>query len=190
VQQSGGQTTYAEQPYYVEQQSYGQSPPGYGYNQQQGHSQYSPPPKPDAEPPRPHVSLWKAYKLFWKNYAKASGRASRTEYWGAYLFNMLFSIAVQIPAYILQSSNTAISNALFAIAGIYGFAIFCPAICIAIRRLHDSGKSGFYLFLILIPFAGAIVYLVLMCLPPVNNASNPWHKDATQAPTQSFQPQQ
>ncbi|EFR94822.1 conserved hypothetical protein, partial [Listeria innocua FSL J1-023] len=47
---------------------------------------------------------------------------------------------------------------------LYLLAILLPTISLMVRRLHDSGKSGLYLLLDLIPFVGGIIVLVFMCL--------------------------
>jgi len=89
------------------------------------------------------------------NYANANGRASRKEYWMFALFNLLFLIAAYIVDYLLGTSPW--------IYVLYGLAIFVPSITVSIRRLHDIGKSGWWLWIGVIPFIGAIWFLVLVC---------------------------
>ena len=49
------------------------------------------------------------------------------------------------------------------LAWLYSLAVLLPGLGVAVRRLHDTGKSGWMIFIILIPFAGVIWFLVLMC---------------------------
>jgi len=49
----------------------------------------------------------------------------------------------------------------------YALAVFIPGLAVAVRRLHDISKSGWYLLILLIPLAGAIWMIVLMCTDSV-----------------------
>lgn len=88
-----------------------------------------------------------------KEYGNFSGRARRKEYWMFILFNMIFSIAAIFLDYI-------IGYGLF--YGIYALALLIPAIAVSVRRLHDIGKSGWMLLIVLIPLIGSIWLLILM----------------------------
>jgi uncharacterized membrane protein YhaH (DUF805 family) len=77
-----------------------------------------------------------------KKYATFAGRANRAEYWYFVLFNIIAGIIVQ-----------QISKGLY---NIYQLAAFLPGLAIAVRRLHDSGKNGWW---ILLPFYN--LYLVI-----------------------------
>jgi len=48
------------------------------------------------------------------------------------------------------------------LGGIYTLAVFVPSIAVAVRRLHDTERSGWWLLIALVPFIGAIVLLVFM----------------------------
>lgn len=85
-----------------------------------------------------------------KNYANFEGRARRSEYWYFVLFNTIFSIAFLVIDLLVFSSEKPM------IRGIYSLAVLLPAIAVGVRRMHDVGKSGWY---ILIP----IYNLVLAC---------------------------
>ncbi|QKE74960.1 DUF805 domain-containing protein [Arthrobacter citreus] len=91
-----------------------------------------------------------------KNYAVFNGRARRTEYWMFILFSAIITIILSI----LQSI-AGIDNVL---TGIYGLLTLLPNLAVGARRLHDSGKSGWWLLLCLIPFIGTIILLVFFCL--------------------------
>ncbi|WP_113923903.1 DUF805 domain-containing protein [Cognataquiflexum aquatile] len=94
-----------------------------------------------------------------KNYATFSGRARRSEYWFFSLFYMIFAVV----AITLDNLFGITIEGLF-----YGplyfiliFAMIVPSLAVAVRRLHDVGKSGWFYFIILIPFIGAVWFLVL-----------------------------
>lgn len=126
------------------------------------------------------IGMMSAYKLMFKNYAKFSGRSRRSEYWYASLMNFLIMLAVELLNGVLMGVGVAIQPAvadtyssvgliLVGISGIIGFllmiysiALIVPGLALAIRRLHDIGKSGWYLLLGLIPIIGGIIMLVFM----------------------------
>lgn len=90
-----------------------------------------------------------------QNYANFSGRARRSEYWFFVLFNVLFSIA----AFILD-----MITGIGIIGGLYALAMLIPGLAVAVRRLHDIGKSGWMYLIVLIPIVGGIWLLVLLFL--------------------------
>ena len=89
----------------------------------------------------------KFYLKVLQNYATFKGRASRSEYWYFVLFNIIFSIAL---SYVSGVVNFPI------LYTIYSLALLIPSIAVAVRRMHDVGKSGWF---ILIP----IYDLILAC---------------------------
>jgi len=96
-----------------------------------------------------------------KNYAVFSGRARRKEYWMFVLFNMIFSIVAVILDNILGTAIEGIGYGLFYI--LYCLAVLIPGLAVLVRRLHDSGKSGWFFFIVLVPIIGGIWLLVLLC---------------------------
>ena len=67
---------------------------------------------------------------------------------------------------IVVSAFMAVSDTLYyVLSGIVTVALLLPSICVAIRRLHDTGRGGGWCFIALIPLVGAIWLLVLMLLP-------------------------
>ena len=99
-------------------------------------------------------------------YAEFNGRARRTEYWMFTLFNILIMVGLEIIAVIVDKVTG--SHALVGLIGfifvLYWLAVLVPSIAVSVRRLHDTGKSGWFLLLALIPFIGAIILLVFMVL--------------------------
>jgi len=100
---------------------------------------------------------------YWKvlrKYAVFSGRARRKEYWLFVLFNIIISIALTVIDTMTGTFSKEASAGL--LSGIYTLAVLIPGIAVAVRRLHDIDRSGWWLLIILIPVIGAIVLLVFM----------------------------
>ncbi len=93
-----------------------------------------------------------------KKYATFSGRAQRAEYWYFFLFYLLIFIGLSILDG-LTGSFSAESGMGF-LGGLLSLALFVPSLAVGVRRLHDTGRSGWFLLLALIPLVGAIVLLV------------------------------
>ncbi|MNI51531.1 Inner membrane protein YhaI [compost metagenome] len=91
-----------------------------------------------------------------QNYVGFQGRARRTEYWMFFLFNFIIGIVLGILGAIIGLGN--------GLNYLYSLAILLPSLAVGVRRLHDTGKSGLWLLIALVPFVGAIVLLVFMCL--------------------------
>jgi uncharacterized membrane protein YhaH (DUF805 family) len=85
------------------------------------------------------------------NYAKFDGRARRSEYWYFFLFNIIVSIVAGV-------IDAAIGSPVLAI--IVTLALLVPGIAVGCRRLHDIGKSGWWLLIGLVPLVGAILLIV------------------------------
>ena len=94
-----------------------------------------------------------------KQYANFNGRARRKEYWMFALFNLIFLIAAMILDNILGTTIWILPYGYLYIA--YSLFVMLPSIAVAVRRLHDIGKSGWMLLISLIPLIGGIWLLVL-----------------------------
>ena len=101
-----------------------------------------------------------------KQYADFSGRARRKEYWMFVLFNFIFLIVAAILDNILgltfKIAGQSVGYGWLYLA--YCLAILIPGLAVAVRRLHDRGKSGWYYFIAFIPLIGFIILLVWFCL--------------------------
>jgi uncharacterized membrane protein YhaH (DUF805 family) len=102
-----------------------------------------------------------------RQYADFSGRARRKEYWMFVLFNAIFLFVASIIDIILAwmldlwSPYTADYSTMRCYLT-YSFAMMLPSLAVVIRRLHDIGKSGWWILISLIPLVGGIWLLVLM----------------------------
>lgn len=88
-----------------------------------------------------------------KKYAVFSGRARRKEYWMFFLFNIIVSFFVGLVAGFvgaLMGQGPALANAANVL---YGLAIVLPALAVAVRRMHDLGRSGWW---VIVPVANLI----------------------------------
>ena len=94
-----------------------------------------------------------------KKYVDFSGRARRTEYWMFALFNVIFAIVALVLDNLLGTASEELGYGLF--YGLFSLAIMLPGLAVTVRRLHDVGKSGWWIFISLIPLIGGIWLLVL-----------------------------
>ena len=92
-------------------------------------------------------------------YADFNGRARRKEYWMFVLFNAIISFVIGF-IFGLIEGFTGITGISY-ISYIYSLFILIPSLAVCVRRLHDIGKSGWMLLLILIPIIGSIWLLIL-----------------------------
>ena len=97
-------------------------------------------------------------------YANFEGRARRSEYWYFTLFYVLSYLLISFCAGLLTAllgeSLAFISIILIAILV---FGLLIPNLAVTIRRLHDIGKSGWFMLIGIIPLVGSIILLVYLC---------------------------
>ena len=104
--------------------------------------------------------------VFRNKYATFSGRASRSEYWWSYLGIAVISMVLQIIGIVGGLALGSVNEGLGALFGLVAFAgllaLLIPSLAVNVRRLHDTGKSGWMLLILLIPCIGFILWLVWM----------------------------
>jgi len=115
-----------------------------------------------------------------KKYADFSGRARRKEYWFFVLFNIIISVVLTVCDVFLGTYSAAASIGI--LTGIYTLAVLIPGIAVSVRRLHDTGRSGWWLLIVLVPLIGALVLLIFMFIDsqPGQNAYGPSPKTGEQ----------
>jgi len=101
------------------------------------------------------------YLAVLKKYAVFSGRARRKEYWMFGLFNFIFCVVALILDNLLGIAIEHVGYGPIYI--IYTLAVLVPGLAVGVRRLHDVEKSGWYLFIGLIPIVGGILLIIKMC---------------------------
>ena len=115
-------------------------------------------PAPQFQPDgaRPMLGFWEAVKICWSKYADFTGRARRSEYWWFCLFT---TIVILIPVLVMiiflaigsSASEGAGSMLWYApaliamlVIGVIGLALIIPSLAVQTRRLHDTGRSGWW----------------------------------------------
>ena len=94
------------------------------------------------------------YLTVLKKYVQFSGRARRSEYWYFFLFSTIISIVLAVVDYAMGTRTEDPFGGRGILGNIYTLAILLPSIAVAIRRMHDVGKSGWF---ILIPIYNFIL---------------------------------
>ena len=94
-------------------------------------------------------------------YADFRGTANRSEYWWFWSIYCFILIFLPLIGFILDDMGVRLYSLLFLwVVGILGLT--CPFISVSIRRLHDSGLSGWHFLWRLVPYVGPIITFILM----------------------------
>jgi uncharacterized membrane protein YhaH (DUF805 family) len=110
----------------------------------------------------------------WDQYADFSSRARRKEFWMFYLFNMLiFILFYLLIALAFAFGDETLLMLVIALFVIYLLAAFIPYLAVTVRRLHDTGKSGWTILISLIPLIGGFLLLIFL-LTDSYPMSNQW----------------
>ena len=94
-----------------------------------------------------YISVVKKFFVF-------NGRAGRSEYWYFVLFHVLISIGFTLVG--------AVFSKLSFLTGIYAIVVILPSLGVMVRRLHDSGRSGWWALISIIPIVGTLVLLYFL----------------------------
>lgn len=116
------------------------------------------------------MGFGESIKACFARYVTFSGRASRPEYWYFFLFTLIVSIAAGLIDWLFftsvttletetSSTTTAISDG--PVQGLAALVLFLPQLAAAWRRMHDTGRSGWYVLLPTLLAAGAFAVLIL-----------------------------
>lgn len=100
------------------------------------------------------------YSLPWKSFATFSGRARRREYWTFVLVNLLIYLVLMALDVALNLFSPEAGIGL--LSGIFSLLTILPNLAVSVRRLHDTGRSGWWILIGLIPCIGLVLlYFVL-----------------------------
>lgn len=92
------------------------------------------------------------------NYINFSGRAARPQYWYFILFLILGGIVTAIfDVLVLGAKEFGPTNIIFSLA------TFIPSLAVGVRRLHDIGRTGWWLLIAFVPIVGVILLIVWAC---------------------------
>lgn len=98
-----------------------------------------------------------------KKYAVFNGRARRKEYWYFVLFNFIIGLILGMIEGLIIVINGSDPETNFSVLRlIYSLAIFIPSIAVAVRRLHDTDRTGWLILIGLIPLIGWIIFLIFL----------------------------
>ena len=103
-----------------------------------------------------------------RKYADFGGRARRKEYWMFTLINSLFLLAPYALLMLIMTlwpgwTPGMLGPILALVIAAYWLGIFLPSMAVATRRLHDTGRSGWWFCINLVPLLGGIAFLVFLC---------------------------
>lgn len=114
---------------------------------------------PDLTPQLTVSTFSGAIGAFFSQYFTFSGRANRPEYWYAFLFVFLLLCGTTVGDLILVDPTYSFTP----LTTIAQLATLIPSLAVGVRRLHDTDRSGWWMFIVLIPLIGLIVLLVFAC---------------------------
>jgi uncharacterized membrane protein YhaH (DUF805 family) len=97
------------------------------------------------------MSFQESIRACLTKYADFSGRASRPEFWWFVLFVLLVTLAL--------------TTIIPVLGNVFGLAMLLPQLAVGARRLHDTGRSGWWQLLLLVPVAGLIGLIILWAQP-------------------------
>jgi uncharacterized membrane protein YhaH (DUF805 family) len=100
------------------------------------------------------------YMMALHKYAVFTGRAQRKEYWFFYLFTVLITLGLAILDMLIGSFDRV--TGVGVLSGLYSLAVLIPNLAVTVRRLHDTNRSGWWFFIVLVPFIGGIVLFIFL----------------------------
>lgn len=105
------------------------------------------------------MNFSQAINTCFSKYVTWQGRAPRSEYWWFFLFTMLIGIVFAMFVTLAIGLNAETIGLMY----LPTLVTFLPSLSVLVRRLHDTNRSGWWYWLILVPLVGPIIMLVWMC---------------------------
>lgn len=143
----------------------------------------------------PEISFVGALRSFFNKYVDFSGRATRREYWFMYLWKLIFSAILYFMTMLLSFSTVGFGMAslleldelnlaafisslsglgwILMVYAIYDMVMLIPSLALLVRRIHDTGKDGLWILMLLVPFVN-IIFFFIWTLSPSEPHSNKW----------------
>lgn len=125
-----------------------------------------------------------AVRTCMSKYVDFSGRARRSEFWYFALLSFLVGIVTSILDAILGTDYDTGGGLVNTVASL---ALFLPSLAVAVRRLHDTGRSGWWILIGLIPIVGLILLIVWYCSHTVPG-DNQYGPDPKNGPSGGYPP--
>jgi len=119
-------------------------------------------------------SFLKAVKLGYQRYFDFNGRSTRPEYWWWTLF---FWGVVGVLGNVVDNAPSNVAGVFQILSGIFFISAIIPSLAVTVRRLHDTNRSGIWIFLGVVPVVGLLL-LVFMCFDTIAG-SNEWGAEPT-----------
>lgn len=128
------------------------------------------------------MGFTEAVKTVFSKYATFSGRATRSEFWWFYLFNIIMYWGLTIIGMVIGGASSGAEGMLagggigMVLTILYGLAVIIPTISVCVRRLHDTNRSGWNYWWCLLPIVGAIILLIFFVQGsyPADNEYGPY----------------
>lgn len=117
-----------------------------------------------------------------RKYAVFSGRAGRPEFWWFFLFTFLVSIAAALLDAVMGLDFDAEATGGSGVFQLLStLALFVPSLAVNVRRLHDTGRSGWWLLILLVPCLGVIM-MIVFCATAGESHGNKYGERLTSGP--------
>ncbi len=95
---------------------------------------------------------WYWYVAVLYKYTVFDGRSHRTEYWTFVLCDLIIILALAVPSFVVAPLRLVLV--------LYRLAVIVPGLAVMVRRLHDTGRSGWWWLISLVPVVGWVVILI------------------------------
>lgn len=121
------------------------------------------------------TTFGQAVKSCFNQYCGFKGRASRAEFWWFTLFTAIVGFVLGFVDGLLFTSTENAFFALLGFSGLFRLGVFLPALAVTARRLHDTGKSAWWMLLYLTIIGGIVVFIFTLLRG--NEGSNKYGED-------------